>query len=234
MMYSVTVNKTRPDFRVFIDLLFGAERNVDTDGDAEPVWSREWRELYLKDREADVPRVEIYAPESDPSRFQVNSENPRLCEIATLYLYLHCGELIECNGETLTQAQIKALQAKYAFELSRAERAVWHQSTEDNPYPKKVEPISVEDSREKYVWIFNGGKARFPSAVFADRNSAEHWIATHKLKGLLTKYPVGESVYDWVIRNDYFHPKSEGEKESDFIGNFSSGYMEHHHYDGDT
>lgn len=44
-MFTVTVRKPRPDFRVFIDLLFGPGWNVDTDGDADPVWSRDWREL---------------------------------------------------------------------------------------------------------------------------------------------------------------------------------------------
>lgn len=62
-MFTLTVRKPRPDFRVFIDLLFGPGRNVDTDGDADPVWSRDWRELSITDRESDAPTVEIHAVE---------------------------------------------------------------------------------------------------------------------------------------------------------------------------
>lgn len=48
----------------------------------------------------------------------------------------------------------------------------------------------------KEVWIFNGANAKFPSAVFASKEDALGWIEIHQLTGVLTKYPLGISVYD--------------------------------------
>ena len=56
-MHVISVKKRRPDFRVFIDLLFGPDREVDSDGDAHEVYSRQWRDLYLRDRETNSPSL---------------------------------------------------------------------------------------------------------------------------------------------------------------------------------
>ena len=64
-MFIVKVNQSRPDFRVFIDLLYGYGHNVDTDGDSFRPESREWKYLYIKDRESDEPPVSIMHAHND-------------------------------------------------------------------------------------------------------------------------------------------------------------------------
>ncbi|WNO10070.1 hypothetical protein [Teredinibacter sp. KSP-S5-2] len=96
-MFTVIVKKPRPDFRVFIDLLFGEGRSVDSEGDANSVHSRDWRDLYLKDRESDDPKVELYSEAVSPLYFEVESESQRLEELAALYLYLYCGDSIQSD-----------------------------------------------------------------------------------------------------------------------------------------
>ena len=59
------------------------------------------------------------------------------------------------------------------------------------------------------VWLFNGNGGTFPAGVFTTKEEAEVWIAANKLSGCLTKYPVGISVYDWVIVQGYWTPKEE-------------------------
>lgn len=134
-MFTVIVHKPRPDFRVFIDLLFGAGRNVDADGDADPVSSREWLELYITDRESNAPNVELQAEACDPTLFEVRSESAQLAELAALYLYLYCGEVLKRDGVAVGPDECAHLKASYADQLARAERAVWHWSSVDDPFP---------------------------------------------------------------------------------------------------
>ncbi len=134
-MYRIPIDKNRPDFRVFIDLLYGAERNVDTDGDSNPVNSRTWTYLYIADRESDDPSVEIYASEKDLGTFEVVSESRELETLAALYLFLCCGTTIKVGDSELNQQDIEKLKKLYAPQLQRAESAVWHHSSNEKPYP---------------------------------------------------------------------------------------------------
>ncbi|MET3493398.1 DUF7710 domain-containing protein [Variovorax boronicumulans] len=81
------------------------------------------------------------------------------------------------------------------------------------------------------VWIFNGANAKFPSAVFVAREDAFAWIKKLELTGVLTKYPVGISVYDWAIESGNFKVKSEKGSTPEFIANFSSAAQEHVHFE---
>lgn len=83
----------------------------------------------------------------------------------------------------------------------------------------------------KELWVFNGAMARFPSALFSSLEDAENWIGNNKLTGVLTKYPVDQSAYDWAVENDFFVPKEEKHKSSAFIGGFTCASMEHYHYE---
>lgn len=134
-MIKVIVKNPRPDFRVFVDLLFGFGRNIDSDGDSNPVYSRSWRELYISDRESDEPHVELYSELLDPLQFEVKSKSKRLEELAALYLYLSCGVSMEKDGVFFSEQDIQALKLNYVKEITRADNSIWHQSGEKNPYP---------------------------------------------------------------------------------------------------
>ncbi|MCY1237773.1 hypothetical protein D9M72_504820 [compost metagenome] len=81
------------------------------------------------------------------------------------------------------------------------------------------------------VWVFNGGNSKFPSAIFSDREKAISWIERWGLTGVLTKYPVDISVYDWAIENGSFKVKKPQDTQSDFIAKFSSAAQEHMHFE---
>lgn len=83
----------------------------------------------------------------------------------------------------------------------------------------------------KEVWVFNGAEARFPSAIFDERAAAEKWIQRYALTGMLTKYPVGISVYEWAIEEGQFRVKNEKEESAAFIQKFSSSAQEHIHFE---
>ncbi|MET0463519.1 MAG: hypothetical protein ABW007_10205 [Chitinophagaceae bacterium] len=81
------------------------------------------------------------------------------------------------------------------------------------------------------VWIFNGSKGRFPSGVFTKRELAEKWIELHQLSGTLTSYPVDTGIYEWAIERSFFTISNEKQKLPEFIESFSSGSLEHYHYE---
>ena len=83
---------------------------------------------------------------------------------------------------------------------------------------------------DRFVWIFNGNKSKFPSGVFAARADAESWIRRRKLTGVLTKYPVDVGAYDWAVEQGLFAPKKVEQTSAEFIANFSSAAQEHIHF----
>ncbi len=56
------------------------------------------------------------------------------------------------------------------------------------------------------VWVFHGAGSRFTSGVFTSRQQAEEFIQQYQLNGILTKYPLGISVYDWAQQEGIFQP----------------------------
>ena len=134
-MHLVRIDRDRPDFRVFIDLLFGRGWNVDTEGNSHPVNSRTWTSLYIADRTGGEPPVTIEASDDDPQVFQVESASARLEALAALYLFLRSGATIVAPEGALDGNQRLALQARYSAELQRAADALWHQSSDSDPYP---------------------------------------------------------------------------------------------------
>jgi hypothetical protein len=83
----------------------------------------------------------------------------------------------------------------------------------------------------KQVWVFNGARNHFPSAIFTERRLAEAWIQKNQLEGTLTAYPLNISIYDWAIEKGYFTPKNEEQASPNFIAKFSSASQEHYHYE---
>jgi hypothetical protein len=97
--------------------------------------------------------------------------------------------------------------------------------------PSKLKPVNADRFlHPKQVWVFNS-KSGFPGGVFSSQEKAEELISSHKLSGMLTSYPVDWFVYDWAIAEGYFTPKSDRQKEPDFIGGFTSASQEHFHYE---
>ena len=94
---------------------------------------------------------------------------------------------------------------------------------------KPIEPTGKNSDSD--VWVFNGAGANFPSAVFRSKIVAENWIQSHSLVGVLTRYPIDVSAYDWALQHELFTPKREDQRLGEFIGRFTSASQEHYHYD---
>ena len=84
-----------------------------------------------------------------------------------------------------------------------------------------------------WVWVLCAG-GLFPCGVFETREQAEQWILRNKVnEGCLTKYPLGEGLYDFAMRKGYFTPKKEHQFTPKFISTFSCASLEHYHYEFD-
>jgi hypothetical protein len=91
--------------------------------------------------------------------------------------------------------------------------------------------MTIDTNDLKQVWVFNGNRNRFPSAVFTERHLAEAWIQKNRLEGTLTAYPLNISIYDWAIEKEYFTPEKDEQSSPNFIANFSSASQEHYHFE---
>ena|SRR5258706_5424645 len=87
------------------------------------------------------------------------------------------------------------------------------------------------DESPGFVWIFMQAGARFPGGAFTSRKSAEAWISTHKLTGVLTAYPVDTGAFDWAVAQGFFTPSNPNHRSSSFVGGFTSARMEHAHFE---
>lgn len=101
-MHKVHVIGERPDFRVFIDLLHVQIRNIDADGNSNPVNSRNWTDLYIKDREGSDPAVEIIVSLENSNLFEIDSKSSNLEEVVSIYLFEYCGCSISCENRILS------------------------------------------------------------------------------------------------------------------------------------
>jgi hypothetical protein len=137
-MYKVHVIGDRPDFRVFLDLLYDQMQNVDTEGDSIPVNSRKWTNLYIKDREGADSSVEITVSLENSNLFEIDSVTSKLEEIVSIYLFEYCGCSILHKNRTLGTQEIEDLKIKYSAALNRANLSIWNNSSHDNPYPNQA------------------------------------------------------------------------------------------------
>lgn len=81
-----------------------------------------------------------------------------------------------------------------------------------------------------YIWIIQSSENLNVIGCFIQKSEAERYIIEHKLQCILTKYPVNMTVYDWVIKEDFWQPRNDLQKNSKFREKFTSAYLEHEHY----
>jgi hypothetical protein len=80
------------------------------------------------------------------------------------------------------------------------------------------------------IWIFVSESAQFPCACFERFEDAELTIQKYSLSGILTAYPLGKTVFDWAVENQFFRPQKPEHFTAAFIGKFTSASQKHIHY----
>lgn len=82
--------------------------------------------------------------------------------------------------------------------------------------------------RDNFLFVFHGEGAKFASGVYDSLEGAKRSIASHKMSGILTCYPVNETAYDYAVRNEFFQPKPT--QSESFVQRFTSASQEHYHF----
>ena len=129
----VKINSVRPDFRVFVDYLWGADHNFDSDGDSYDPASRVWTELYMSSREIENQSFMIGKIKDDPLVFEVSSENKYLLNRVVYFLKRETHGITQVSDETLLLNMGDDFNLEEA--LARADASIWRKSGPTNPFP---------------------------------------------------------------------------------------------------
>ena len=142
MEINVKIIKERPDFRVFATYFFGNDfHNYDSDGNSFPVTSRNWTQLYMSSRQESNLSFEIWPLNESPLILSVFSENSENAYRIAYFLARETnGAILNENNESI---QLDSLLDKLGdFDLEErlflADKSIWRQATDENPYPNLV------------------------------------------------------------------------------------------------
>ncbi|ATA89153.1 hypothetical protein CAPN001_13090 [Capnocytophaga stomatis] len=134
----VQINEQRPDFRVFKAFFFGDDfHNCDSDGDASPVYSRNWTELYMRSRE-NKQWFDIQCIEKDNLIFEITSDTEEnVYQIAYFLAKETNGTILNDENQIINKDNMFSKMGNFNLEerLHLAEKSIWRKSSKENPYP---------------------------------------------------------------------------------------------------
>ena len=139
----VRTSGLRPDFRLVIAFLWSDLHNCDTDGDSHNPASREWTELYCKNRENPAEVFDVAPVAEQPLILEVTSADPALAARVAYFLAIEAdGTWADCQSGPFRDARELEDVLSEGFDLAaaleRAARSVWRKATLDAPYPNLV------------------------------------------------------------------------------------------------
>jgi hypothetical protein len=133
----VIVNSNLPDYRLFIDFIWGSGHNVDSEGDSYNPASRNWTELYMSSR---VKKGESFTIEQNKDNsliYLISSYNEYVAKRAAYLLAKETSQKI-CVDEV--EYKLDFLEDKLGQDfnlldaLKRADASIWRKSSLENPY----------------------------------------------------------------------------------------------------
>lgn len=132
--------KERPDFRLVITWLWKDFHNVDTDGNASNPASKEWTELYIRNRECTEETIEIEPISENPLVLQISASQKGLLYRITYFLNLVSEGGVSFDSEFKNMVLKENLIDKMeGFNLKKAQErvqnSIWQKATLENPYP---------------------------------------------------------------------------------------------------
>lgn len=110
-MHFVNIVKPRPTMMDVIEVLYGKDANVDTDGDSNPADSTEWTSLWIRKRGSDIPPVDIEVC-THSSWFEVSSDDVAQEELIAFYLFTKSGDKIRNGLGDLSDDDIRNLKTR--------------------------------------------------------------------------------------------------------------------------
>ena len=69
------------------------------------------------------------------------------------------------------------------------------------------------------------------AGAFSSKSEADKWIEKHRLTGMLSAHLLDIGIYDWATGLGLYKGDKPHANHPNFIGNFSSAYLPHYHYE---
>lgn len=137
--FYISIYKQRPDFRLVIAFLWHDGQNVDTEGDSYNPASRDWTELYIKNREQPDEIVNISPHRSSPLILIVESNLEYLAARVAYFLAVVTDGRVatDQNGEFAPSEILLSRIGDFDVDaaLQRVAKSPFSSPTRDNPYP---------------------------------------------------------------------------------------------------
>jgi hypothetical protein len=138
-VFFVKPRSLRPDFRLVLTFLWGDRRNCDTDGNSHNPASREWTELYCRNRGNPTEVFDVSPRSQEPLLLQVQSPHEWLAARVAYFLAVESGgEIAEQPESTyLAPPTLAARMGEFDLEAAkeRVRRSPFQKATLDDPYP---------------------------------------------------------------------------------------------------
>jgi hypothetical protein len=129
----------RPDFRLVLTFLWGDLRNCDTDGNSHNPASREWTELYCRNRDTPTEVFYVSPCSQDPLLLQIESSHEWLAARVAYFLAVEsCGLIAEqTDGPLRAPETVAPRMGEFDLEAAkeRVRRSHYQGATLDDPYP---------------------------------------------------------------------------------------------------
>jgi hypothetical protein len=138
-VFFVKPTSVRPDFRLVLTFLWDDQRNCDTDGNAHNPASREWTELYCRNRENPTEVFDVSPYSQEPLLLEVESPHEYLAARVTYFLATATDGCIaeKPNGSFSLSESMIARMGDFDLEAAneRVRRSPYKRATLDDPYP---------------------------------------------------------------------------------------------------
>jgi hypothetical protein len=135
----VNPSTLRPDFRLVLTFLWGDRRNCDTEGNSRNPASREWTELYCRNRENPTEVFDVSPSNPDPLVLAVESPHEWLAARVAYFLAVESVGLVADKADGLYASPDVVISKMGEFDLEaakeRVRRSAFQGATLENPYP---------------------------------------------------------------------------------------------------
>jgi hypothetical protein len=129
----------RPDFRLVLTFLWGDDRTCDTEGNSRNPASREWTELYCRNRESPEEVFDISRFSPEPLVLEVESPHEWLAARVAYFLGVESVGVVADKPDGLYTGPDVLISKMGEFDLEaakeRVRRSVFQGATLEDPYP---------------------------------------------------------------------------------------------------
>jgi hypothetical protein len=88
----------------------------------------------------------------------------------------------------------------------------------------------ADPGARRFVWVFMGEGAEFPSGIFARKTKAEVWIKDGNLTGTLMVFPLNEGTYQCARKLGILAEDEMGRTDPEYVQRYYSSRQENYHY----